>query len=398
MATNATNALITPNMLTAKTLAILHQRLNFVGSINKEYDDSFAQSGAKIGQSLRIRIPNQYSIRSNTMVLSPQNTTEQFATLTVANVSGVDMSFNTTDLTMSIDRFSERYIEPAAAIIAADIESRSLQTYLQVYNQVNGQASPQAFKNVLMSRKILLDNLTPQSKMWQLRINTQDNVDMVDSLKGLFQQSTAIASQYTDGVMGITAGYNWAENTHLSTYLRGAGTGYVLTTGSVGNQINVITGTGIPTAGDVFTIANCFRVHPETKATTNVLQQFVLSVTPGGAGTQTWTVSPTPVGPGSPLQNVSVYPASGSAVTFAGTASTASGISLAYHPDFATFATADLEMPRGVDMASRAQKDGISIRLVRQYDINNDFLPTRLDVLWGISVLRPQLACRLAAN
>jgi hypothetical protein len=171
----------------------------------------------------------------------------------------------------------------------------------------------------------------------------------------------------------------------------------VVTTGSTGNQLNVITGTGVPALGDVFTVANTFRVHPETKASTNVLQQFVLTATPAGAGTQTWSISPTPVATGA-LQNVTAYPASTSAITFAGTASTASGISLAYHPDFCTFASADLEMPRGVDMASRAQKDGISIRLIRQYDINNDFLPTRLDVLWGIQVLRPQLACRLAAN
>jgi hypothetical protein len=398
MATSASNTLITPTMLTAKTLAVLHQKLNFVGSINKEYDDSFAQAGAKIGQSLRIRVPNQYTIRQNTMTLSPQASVENYATLTVSNVSGVDMAFNTTDLTMSMDRFSERYIEPAAAIIAADIESRSIGVYSQVWNQVNGQGAAQTFKNVLTARKMLLDNLTPQSKQWQLRINTQDNVDMVDSLKGLFQQSTQIAAQYTDGVMGSTAGFDWAENTHLSNYTRGAGNTAYVTNGvaQVGAALIVDVGAGAVSAGDVFTIAGVYRVHPETKASTGVLQQFVVTTAyAGGAGTM--AIAPAIVATGA-TQNVSNAAADDSVITFAGTASTASGISLAYHPDFATFASADLEMPRGVDMASRAQKDGISIRLVRQYDINNDFLPTRLDVLWGISVLRPQLAVRLAAN
>ena len=97
------------------------------------------------------------------MTLSPQNTVENFATLTVSNVSGVDMSFNTTDLTMCMDRFTERYIEPAAAIIAADIESKSIGVFTQVWNQVNGQAAAQTFKNVLTSRKMLLDNLAPQA-------------------------------------------------------------------------------------------------------------------------------------------------------------------------------------------------------------------------------------------
>src|SRR3954468_8261886 len=149
MATTASNTLITPTMLTSKTLAILHQKLNFVGSINKEYDSSFAQSGAKIGNTLRIRIPNQYSIRSNTMTLSPQNTVENYSSLVVSNISGVDMSFNTTDLSLSIDEFAARYIEPAATVIAADIESRSILNFTSIYSQVNGQGSPQTFKNVL---------------------------------------------------------------------------------------------------------------------------------------------------------------------------------------------------------------------------------------------------------
>lgn len=398
MATTATNTLITPDMLTAATAVILHQKLNFVGSINKEYDSSFAQSGAKIGDTLRIRLPNQYTVR-NTMTLAPQNTVEANTSLTVSNISGVDISFSTTDLTMKIDQFAQRYIEPAASVIAADIESRAIAaTALQVYNQINGHGSAQSFKNVLTSRKVLLDNLTPQSKQWQLRINTQDNVDMVDSLKGLFQSSQKIASQYTDGVMGSTAGFEWAENTHFSTFTRGAGgSNYVVTTGSSGASLNVITGTGVPAVGDVFTISGCNRVHPETKKDTGALQQFVLLATPGGAGTQTWSISPTPVATGA-RQNVTALPASPMTIAFAGTASTASGLSLAYHPDFATFASADLVLPNGVDMASRTVKDGISIRLVRQYDINTDYLPCRLDVLWGISTIRPHLACRLASN
>ena len=156
MATTATNALLTINMITAKALQILHQKINFVGSINKQYDDSFAQTGAKIGSTLRIRLPNQYTVR-NTMTLNPQNTNELNTTLTVANVSGVDISFSTTDLTLSIDDFSARYIEPAVAVIAADIESRSLGQITNVYNSVNGQGNAQTVRNFLAGRKILLD-------------------------------------------------------------------------------------------------------------------------------------------------------------------------------------------------------------------------------------------------
>jgi hypothetical protein len=400
MATNATNSVLTINMITAKFLVILHQKLNFVGSINREYDDSFAQSGAKIGNTLRIRLPVQYLV-NNGANLVMQNTVENNTTLTISTQKHVAFSFNTADLTMSIDDFSNRYIEPAATVLAASMESDCInQCYRAVYNEV-AVTGAQTFKNVLTARKVLLDNLTPQSKQWQLRINTQDNVDMVDVLKGLFQQSTQIARQYTDGVMGLSGGFEWAENTHLSQFIPGArSTAYVLNgvPASGATTAVVATGTGNMVVGDTFTIAGVFRVHPETKVATSVLQQFTVTAAyTGGAGTVSF--APAMVYDAtSGYQNVSAAPASNAALTFAGTLSTARGMSLAYHPDAFTVGTADLVMPQGVDMAARAVKDGISCRIVRQYDINNDFLPCRVDILYGVAAIRPQLACRVTAN
>jgi hypothetical protein len=393
----ATNTLLTINMITAKALAILHQKCNFIGSINRQYDDSFANSGAKIGSTLRIRLPVQYTV-STTPALSLQNTVETQVSLPITNQYHVDFSFSSAELTLSIDDFTARYIEPAIAVLAAQIEATVISMmWPSVYNQVGTAAQAQTFKTVLQSRKLLLDNLTPQSKQWQLRINTQDNVDLVDSLKGLFQQSTQISRQYTDGVMGLAAGYEWAESTHFTTQTRGAESGYLVSPASqTGATLAVITGTGAGNAGDVFTITGVYRVHPETKVSSGVLQQFVLTAAyAGGAGNM--AISPAIVTSG-PQQNVSNSPANNAPITFANTASVATGLSLAYHPDAFTMATADLVMPSGVDMAARVVKDGISMRAVRQYSISDDTLPIRIDVLWGAVALRPQLACRLVAN
>jgi hypothetical protein len=221
---------------------------------------------------------------------------------------------------------------------------------------------------------------------------------MVDTLKGLFQASTEIRTQYTDGVMGLSAGFEWAENTHLTTQTRGAESGaYIVGAGSqTGSTLAVTTGTGAGNAGDVFTITGVYRVHPETKVSSGILQQFVLTAAyAGGAGNM--AIAPAIVTSG-PTQNVSGSPAASAPITFANTASTATGLSLAFHPDAFTFATADLVMPGGVDMASRVVKDGISMRAVRQYSISDDTMPIRIDVLWGYAALRPQLACRLVAN
>jgi hypothetical protein len=385
-------------MITAKALAILHQKCNIIGAVNRQYDDSFANSGAKIGSTLRIRLPVQYTV-STTPALSLQNTIENYVSLPITNQYHVDFSFSSAELTLTIDDFSARYIEPAIAVLAARLESDFVNAmWPQVWNQVGTAGSAMPFKTVLQARKLLLDNLTPQSKQWLLRINTQDNVDMVDTLKGLFQASTEIRTQYTDGVMGLSAGFEWAENTHLTTQTRGAESGaYIVGAGSqTGSTLAVTTGTGAGNAGDVFTITGVYRVHPETKVSSGILQQFVLTAAyAGGAGNM--AIAPAIVTSG-PTQNVSGSPAASAPLTFANTASTATGLSLAFHPDAFTFATADLVMPGGVDMASRVVKDGISMRAVRQYSISDDTMPIRIDVLWGYAALRPQLACRLVAN
>jgi hypothetical protein len=392
------NQLLTIDMITAKALVILHQKCNFIGSINRQYDDSFANAGAKIGSTLRIRKPVQYTVSSGP-TLQLQDTIEVQVPLAITNQTHVDFTFASSELTLQVDDFTNRYIEPAMAVMAASIESQVLNAMVRAtYNQVGTPAAPQAFKTVLQARKMLLDNLTPQSRQWQLRINTQDNVDMVDQLKGIFQSTTQISRQYTDGVMGLSAGFEWAENTHLTTYTRGAQAGYTTSasTTQTGSTLAVLTGTGTGNAGDVFTIAGVFRVHPETKVNTGVLQEFVLTAA-AAAGAGNWSIAP-PITPTGARQNVSNSPGATSAIVFAGTASLASGVSLAYHPDAYTFATADLVMPGGVDMASRVVKDGISMRAVRQYSISDDTLPIRIDVLWGAAAIRPELGCRLLAN
>jgi len=390
------NTLLTVDQITREALRILHQKLNFIGSINRQYDASFAQDGAKIGSTLRIRLPNEYTV-STGATLVKQDTTEQNTSLTVSTQKHVGMNFTSVDLTLSLDDFSKRIITPAMSVLASAIEADAFSMYKDVYQQVNGMGSAQTFANILNAGRLLTDALTPEDDDRYIRLNTRDNVDLVDSLKGLFQSSSEVSKQYTKGVMGTAAGFEFAQNTLIPRHQRGAGSGYLVNGASqTGSSLIVDTGTGALSKGDVFTIANVFKVHPETKQTQSELQQFVVTADyAGGAGTI--SISPAIVTSGA-RQNVSAGPADNAAITVAGTASTAHGLSLAYHKDAFTFATADLVMPKGVDMASRQVFDGISMRLVRQYDINDDVMPTRIDVLYGYKTLRPQLAARIAAN
>jgi len=396
------NSILTPTAVTREALRILHQKLNFVGRIKRDYDDSFAKTGAKIGDSLKIRLPNEYTVRTGA-TLSAQDTSEISTTLQVATQKGVDLNFTSVDLTLSLDDFSKRILDPAMSVLAANIEADALSMMLDVYNNVNNIGSAISFKRLMESRKVLNDNLAPMDNDRTVLLNTNDNVDLVDALKGLFQDSSAIKEQYREGSMGRTGGYDFYENTLIGNHA--TGTALAATTYTVNGAVttngstSVVVATGATTfkKGDIITFVGCNRVHPESKADTGVLQQFVVtSDYAGGAGTLNF--APAIYTSGGRQNVVAAGIANGVAIAKVGGASAIYKPSLAFHKDAFAFATADLIMPGGVDFASRQVLDGISMRIVRQYDINNDKFPCRLDVLYGYKTIRPQLACRILSN
>lgn len=396
------NTLLSATAVTREALRVLHQKLNFVGSITREYDSSFAKDGAKIGDTLKIRLPNEYVVRSGAP-LQAQDTVENTVELKVQTQKGVDLNFTSADLTMSLDNFSERIIEPAMARLAANIEADAMSMYKDVANQVNNHGAAISLAKVFDARKMLVDNLAPTSGR-VANLNSQDNVDLINDVKGLFNAQEVLSKQYREGYVGRTAGFDFMENTLWPAHTRGAASGAYTTNTQVGTlplsstpvtSLTVATGTGAMNKGDVFTVANVFRVHPETKQSTGVLQQFVVTADyAGGAGVV--SISPSIVLAGA-SQNVAIPSTSASAaLSFAGTASATSGLSMAYQKSAFAFATADLVMPKGVDWGAREVYDGVSMRIVRQYDISQDKLPCRLDVLYGYKAIRPQLAVRLA--
>jgi len=388
------NAFLTPTAVTREALRVLHQKLNFVGSVTRDYDDSYAKTGAKIGDSLKIRLPNQYTVRSGA-TLSAQDTTESSVTLQVATQKGVDLNFTSVDLTLSLDDFSKRILDPAMSVLAANIEADALSMYKHVYQSIWNGGSAATYNKALDARVLLQRSLAPANERTAL-MDSLAMADVVKDTKTLFQDDASIAKQYKEGYMGRAAGFDWAENTLMPSHTRSAANGAYLVNGAsqTGATLTVDTGANAPSEGDVITIAGVYSVHPETKVSTGVLQQFVIG---SGASTTSFPISPSIITSGA-TQNVSGSPADNAAVTFAGTASTAVQTALLFQKGAFAFATADLVMPQGVDFASRQVLDGISMRIVRAYDINNDKFPCRLDVLYGYKTLRAQLACRYHNN
>lgn len=403
------NSLLTPTAVTREALSVLHQNLTFIGSINRQYDSSFAQSGGKIGSTLKIRKPNQFTVRSG-KTANVQHVSEDSVELTVATQKGVDMEFDHSDLALSIDDFSERYIQPAMARLAAEIEVDALSMYKDVWNEISDVGAAITYDDLLAADEVLANNLVPDgSGMLSCHLNPRDNRSLVSELKSQFNPSANISDIYRKGLMGEAAGFMFYRNTLLPTHTTGSEAG--ADTGANINGANqtgasiTVNGTvsGTFKQGDIVCFEGCNAVHPETKADLGVLQQFVVTADVSTSYSSI-PISPAIVTSGA-KQNVSASPTDTGIVykveSDRSTAIAASAdytISLAHHRDAFTFATADLPLPGDAAFAARQVMDGISMRIWKASDWTNDSQGTRIDILYGYKAIRPEWAVRLGFN
>lgn len=398
------NSLLTIDMITRKSLEILENSLVLSRNVNRQYDSSFAAEGAKIGSTLRIRLPDR-ALVTDGAALQVQDDNEQYTTLTVASQKHIGVNFTSAELTMQLDDFAERVLKPRISQLAAAVDADVANAYKSIGNSVGTPGTTPASALVLLQgHQKLNERAAPMSPRYAT-FNPAANTALIDGLKGLFNPGDLLSRQFKNGMMSEgQLGYdelNMTQSIKMHTCGSRTATGGTLSASvsSEGATTIAITGAGASATvkqGDVFTVAGCYAVNPQTRESTGSLFQFVVlaDVTLNGSGAGNLTVGAM-YSASQALANVDVLPQSGSAVVFVGAASTAYPQNLAYHKDAISLATADLLLPQGVDMASRAVHNGISLRVVRQYDINNDRMPCRVDVLYGYSAIRPELACRI---
>jgi hypothetical protein len=387
-------------MITRKALEILENNLVLTRTVNRQYDDSFAVEGAKIGSTLRIRLPDR-ALVTDGAALQVQDDNEQYTTLAVSSQKHIGVNFTTAELTMQLDDFAERVLKPRISQLAASIDADVANSFKYIGNSVGTPGTTPATSLVLLQAQQKLNENAAVMSPRYATVNPAANAALIEGMKGLFNPVSAISKQFKNGMFGEgILGYdelNMSQSVKQFTTGSRAGTVTVSTSVTTeGSTTIVLTGLTTTTikAGDVFTIADCYAVNPQTRESTGSLYQFVALADVTASTTASVTV-PAMYSSGQALATVDALPVSGKAVTFLGAASTQYPQNLIYHRDAITFATADLLMPQGVDMASRQVHNGISLRIVRQYDINNDRLPCRIDVLYGYSVIRPQMAVRL---
>jgi hypothetical protein len=394
------NSILTIDMITRKALEILENSLVLTRTVNRQYDDSFAVEGAKIGSTLRIRLPDR-ALVTDGAALQVQDDNEQYTTLTVSSQKHIGVNFTTAELTMQLDDFAERVLKPRISQLASSIDADVANSFKYIGNSVGTPGTTPATSLVLLQAQQKLNENAAVMQPRYATVNPAANAALIEGMKGLFNPVSAISKQFKNGMFGEgILGYdelNMSQSIKQFTTGSRAGTVQVNATvtaeGSTTVVLKGLTTTTIK-AGDVFTIAGVYAVNPQTRESTGSLFQFVALADVTASSTASVTVAAM-YSASQALATVDALPVADASVTFLGAASTQYPQNLIYHRDAISFATADLLLPQGVDMASRQVHNGISLRVVRQYDINNDRLPCRIDVLYGYSVIRPQMAVRL---
>ena len=399
------NTLLTIDQITKEALRLAHEKASFLGTINRQFDDSFGRSDGKIGDTLRIRLPSEYVRRTGSRVMDVQDSVQQSVSVTSATQDGVDMRFNSRELALDLDSFSKLHLEPAMATLISGIESDVLQGCTKKVWNVAGTAGTPPVDLVATgsARAKLNQGLAPKDGNRFIQMDSVTMGGLVNGLKGLFQDSTQIKEQYREGLIGRTAMADFYENERVWSMTNGSDVtdvtldNYTITDADTSITITGATGIAV---GMVFTIADLYAVHPETKAAYPHLQQFVVTA----ASDTTPTISPTIYITGA-RKNVGtstgadITPSSYTtkALTFVGAASTSYVQNLMYHKDAFTFVTADLPLMSSSEKCVRKTYDGISLRVWQDSDIRNDEMLTRIDILYGYQAIRPQWACRITS-
>lgn len=411
------NNLLTISMITNEALMVLENELVFSDAVTREYDDQFAVTGAKIGATLNVRRPARF-IGTTGPALNVEDFNETSVPVTLTTQFHVDTQFTTQDLALSLDMFSDRVLKPAVAAVANKIDFDGLTMAKGSTANIVGTAGtpPTSLLTYLNAAAYLDSEGAPRDGKRSMIVEPFTGATIVDSLKGLFNPSDKIGEQYRRGLMGRdSAGLYWrmdqnvvpqtfgnyavALNTNTATFTGSLTSGWAQTSTIT---IKTASSTATLNAGDVIQIAGVFAVNPQNRQAYggNKLRNFVVTqtatATTGGVSV---TVSPAIITAGQ-FQNVTVTSTSATAtVTPFANSGEVSPQNIMLHRNAFTLATADLELPDGVHFAGRASDKelGLSMRVVRQYTINNDSIPTRIDVLYGWAPLYPELACRVAS-
>lgn len=401
------NTLITPDIIAKEALIQLENNLVFGKNVHRDYKKEFA----KVGDTVSIRRPVKFGV-SDGATLVKQDVEEGKTSITVDQRKHVAWEFSTQDLTLKVEDYSERYIKPAMIALANKVDTFMAGKYAEIANRVGTPGTtPNGFDDVALVAQRMDEMSVPRDGMRKLVLNPAAGYKIAGTATALYMDKVA-QSAYRSGAIGEIAGLDTYSSQNIQTHTTGTHGGTPLVNGASQDTTYALsknTGTSVLNAdgfsagtelkaGDTFTIAGVYAVNPVpgegSKPKLPYLREFtVVSDTSAGAS-QAITVKPAIIADG-PYQTVSNAPADNAAITMVGASGTGYVQNMGFHKNAFALVTCPLAMPDGVAFKARRTWRGMSIRVLKDYDITNDVEIIRLDMLFGGRAIYPELAVRL---
>lgn len=412
------NTTLTADIIAKEALAILDNELGWLSKIHRAYEDEFDKSvnGYKIGDTISIRRPDDGQVRTGATI-SATDVIEGKVTLTIDQQIGSDFQFSSTDLTLKIEDLSERVIKPRMINIINYVANDVLTTmYKGLYNWVGTPGNTiNSFADFAKAPERLDEMSVPVADRLAI-LSPSDHWGLVGNQTGLYIQGAA-NSAYRDGTLGKVGGIDtymsqvvptWTAGTADNTtpLVKGASQEVTYDTAKNTWSQSLLTdgwdASATITAGTVFTIAGVYMVNQKTKASTGILQQFVVlaDVTADGTTTNTTTLSISPpiISAAGPHRTVNAAPANDATITILGTASTGYRQNMVFHKNTMALACVPMDMPQAAYNGSRQSHKGFSLRVIPIYDGTNDISKWRLDMLYGRKIIDPRLGTRISGT
>lgn len=392
----AANEILTDAVIAKEALMIVENNLGITKKISRRYEAKFAREGNKIGDSLAIRLPVRWEGREGEQMV-PEGVQERSINLKIDRMIGQDLSFSNVDLTLKIDQFRERYLDTACATIANRIDQAMCQQYVNVPNFSGTPGTVPSSLDPYFDASVGLSNFGVPPGKRNFIISPRMEATIVNALKGLFNAVKAVSSQYDTGAMGHVIGFDWTMDQNVSLHTVGAlgGTPLVNTAGQSGSTLITDGWTAAAAArlkrGDCITIGSVDGLNPQSREDTGDLRGVVCTAdtSSDGSGNLTIPIFPSLEVAGA-YRNATGSPADNAVIKVFGSASAYAGLTskqgLGFHKEWLTAAFVDLDLPKNMEMSARAKSNklGLSIRIVKGYDIKTNEQLCRLDVLFGL--------------
>lgn len=397
------NTLVTCSIIAKESLAVLENMLSFSKNVNTDFESEFSSNmsrGYAPGQTINIKRPPRYTYRAGRVAV-PQSTVETTVPLTLSQ-GGCDINFTSLERTLSLTKLEDKLVA-AMAPVANEIDRQGLQlAHYNTYNTLNATGAPPTTQALALAavtgvNQRLDEMAAPRDKRRAFIMNPALNASMIQGFSGLFNNGSTIGKQFQSGMMVDSLGIGYGMDQNVDVHTNGAATATNISgANQTGSSITVVAvAAGTLTKGTVITLPGVFAVNPQSRQSTGVAAQFVVTADVAQGATSI-PISPAIV-PSGAFQNVTASPTTAQPYVIVGAASTAYSTNVAYHKDAFTLAMVPMWAPPGgkgvIDVAQESHK-GFTLKVTEFYDGINDNSIMRIDVLFGWAATYPELSCK----